>query len=171
MINRRVLVLNQDFSPLSVCSVQRAFLLVYLEKADLVTQSQNLQLRSITRAYPLPSVIKLKVYVQIPYKGVILTRQNIFKRDNYQCQYCGTTHDLTLDHVIPKARGGKSTWSNLVTACRPCNTRKGDFTPEEIGLTIKNPPYKPSYILFLREYSGYSHTEWEPFLKTGTNGW
>jgi 5-methylcytosine-specific restriction endonuclease McrA len=171
MINRRVLVLNQDFSPLSICSVQRAFLLVYLEKADLVSKSEDMQLHTISRIFPMPAVIKLKVYVRIPYKGVVLTRQNIFKRDNFQCQYCGTSQDLTLDHVIPKARGGKSTWSNLVTACKPCNTRKGDFMPEEIGFTIRNLPYRPSYIIFLRDYSGYTHREWEPYLKTGTSDW
>ncbi len=171
MINRRVLVLNQDFSPLSICSVQRAFLLVYLEKADMITKSEDMQLHSINRTFPMPSVIKLKDYIHIPFKGVVLTRQNIFKRDNFQCQYCGTTQDLTLDHVIPKARGGKTSWYNLVTACKPCNTRKGDFTPDEIGLTIRNLPYKPSYIIFLRDFSGYSHSEWEPFLKTGTSDW
>ena len=169
MINRRVLVLNQDFSPLSVCTVQRAFLLVYLEKADLITESSDMQLHSVSRIFPMPSVIRLKIYIHIPYKSVILSRQNIFKRDNYQCQYCGTSHDLTIDHVVPKARGGKTTWSNLVTACRPCNTRKGDYTPEEMGFTIKTPPFKPSYILFLRDYSGLAHDEWQPFLKTGTS--
>jgi 5-methylcytosine-specific restriction endonuclease McrA len=165
------LVLNQDYSPLSICSVQRAFLLVYLQKADLVSESDVFHLHSINKIYPLPSVIKLKEYIQIPFRGVILSRQNIFKRDKFQCQYCGNSRDLTVDHVIPKARGGKSTWSNLVTACKPCNTRKGDYTPEEIGLKIKRPPYKPSYVIFLRDYSGFSLTEWEPFLKTGTSDW
>ena len=90
-------------------------------------------------------------------------------RKKFECQYCGTNKDLTLDHILPKAKGGKSTWINLITACRRCNTRKGDYTPEEIGLSLKNSPYKPSYVLFLRDFSGYAHEEWIPYLKTGTN--
>jgi 5-methylcytosine-specific restriction endonuclease McrA len=117
----------------------------------------------------MPAVIKLRNYVNVPYKGVVLTRQNVFKRDGFMCQYCGTRKDLTLDHVVPKARGGKSTWVNLITACKKCNTRKGDYAPEEIGFSLKNFPYRPSYVLFLRDFSGYAHDEWIPYLKTGTN--
>jgi 5-methylcytosine-specific restriction endonuclease McrA len=117
----------------------------------------------------MPAVIKLRNYVNIPYKGVVLTRQNVFKRDGFECQYCGTKKDLTLDHVIPKAKGGKSTWINLITACKKCNTQKGDYSPEEIGFSLRNSPYKPNYILFLRDFSGYAHDEWIPYLKTGTN--
>ncbi len=171
MINRRVLVLNQDYSPISICTVQRAFLLVFLDKADLVNKANGTMLHSVTRVFPMPSVIKLKRYIHIPYKKVILTRQNIFKRDGFTCQYCGTTRDLTLDHVIPKAKGGKTTWMNLVTACKNCNARKGDYTPDEMGLTIKTRPFRPSYIMFLRDFSGYADEEWIPYLKTGTDPW
>lgn len=171
MMNRRVLVLNQDFSPISICTIQRAFLLVFLEKADLVSKSNGTLIRSVRESFPMPSVIKLKRFVHIPYKGVVLTRQNIFKRDGFTCQYCGTTKDLTLDHVIPKAKGGKTTWKNLVTACKRCNSRKGDFTPEEAGLKILNRPFKPNYVIFLRDYSGFDYEEWRPFLKTGTSDW
>lgn len=171
MINRRVLVLNQDFSPMSICTIQRAFLLVFLEKADLVSKSNGSTLHSVTKTFPMPSVIKLKRYIQVPYKSVVLSRQNIFKRDGFRCQYCGTSRDLTLDHVIPKARGGKSTWSNLITACKNCNARKGDFTPDEIGLTIKSLPFRPSYVMFLRDFSGFADEEWIPFLRNGSHGW
>jgi 5-methylcytosine-specific restriction endonuclease McrA len=169
MINRRVLVLNQDFNPISICTIQRAFLLVYFEKAELLSNSNGSMLRTVSKSFPMPSVIKLRNYVNVPYKNVVLTRQNIFKRDGFECQYCGTQDDLTLDHVVPKAKGGKSTWSNLITACKDCNTRKGDFTPEEIGFSLKNTPYRPSYIMFLRDFSGFAHDEWIPYLKTGTN--
>lgn len=171
MINRRVLVLNQDLNPISICTIQRAFLLVFLEKADLVSRCNGFSLRSVTRSFPMPSVIKLKNYVHIPYKNVVLTRQNIFKRDGFRCQYCGTSRDLTLDHVVPKAKGGKTTWVNLVTACKTCNARKGDFTPEEMGLTINRQPFKPSYLMFLRDFSGFADEEWIPYLRTGTNNW
>lgn len=167
MVHRQALVLNQDYRPLTVCSVQRAFLLVFLQKAELVSQSANGALKTVSRSYPAPAVIRLYSYINIPYKGVILSRNNIFKRDGYVCQYCGDSRDLTLDHLIPKARGGKSTWFNLVTACKRCNTRKGDYTPEEVGMLVKTKPYKPSYIVFLRDLSGTLREEWMPYLASG----
>ena len=102
-----VLVLNQDYSPLTICSVQRAFLLVFLHKAELLENIQGQELRSVSKSYPHPSVIRVLDYKNIPYRGVVLTRFNLFKRDGYACQYCGTNKDLTLDHVIPKSKGGK----------------------------------------------------------------
>ncbi|QOI98433.1 MAG: HNH endonuclease [Flammeovirgaceae bacterium] len=163
-MNNRVLVLNQDFSPLMVCSVQRAFILVYLNKSELVRPANGHKLHSVTKSFPMPSVIRLNRYVSAPYKGVTLTRQNIFKRDNFECQYCGTKKDLTLDHLIPSSRGGQHTWHNLVTACKSCNTRKGDYTPEEAGMPLLRKPHKPSYALFLRELSGHHGNEWDEFL-------
>ena len=124
-------MLNQDSSPLMVCSVQRAFVMVYLNKSELVRPANGHRINSITQSFPMPSVIRLNRYVNAPYKGVSLTRQNVFKRDNFECQYCGTRRDLTLDHMIPSSRGGAHTWTNLVTACKRCNAKKGDFTPEE----------------------------------------
>jgi 5-methylcytosine-specific restriction endonuclease McrA len=162
-MNHRVLVLNQDFSPLMVCSVQRAFILVYLNKSEMVRSSNGHKLHSVSKSFPMPSVIRLNRYVQAPYKGVSLTRQNIFKRDNFECQYCGTRKDLTLDHVIPSSRGGQHTWGNLVTACKRCNAKKGDFTPEEAGMLLRRKPHKPSYALFLKD-SNSPHTEWDDFL-------
>lgn len=167
VIQRRVLVLNQDYSPITVCSVQKAFLLVFLKKAELVTSAANAALRSVSKVYPLPSVVRLAHYVSIPYKGVMLTRQNVFKRDSFQCQYCGTEKNLTLDHVVPRSKGGKSTWANLVTACQRCNARKGDYSPEEAGLKLKVRPFRPSYVMFLRDFSGFSYEEWQPYLANG----
>lgn len=160
----RVLVLNQDFSPLMVCSVERAFLLVFMNKSELLRAASGYRLRSISTSYPMPSVIRLNRYVHAPYKGVTLTRQNIFKRDNFECQYCGTKRDLTLDHVLPTSRGGPHSWLNLVTACKRCNARKGDYTPEEAGMTMRHKPYKPTYSLFLKDASGILQNEWEEFL-------
>ncbi|MCA4895168.1 MAG: HNH endonuclease [Cytophagales bacterium] len=165
-MNTRVLVLNQDFSPLMVCSVERAFILVYLNKSELVRPANGYRLNTVTRSFQMPSVIRLNRYVNAPYKGVNLTRQNIFKRDNNECQYCGTRRDLTLDHVIPSSKGGQHSWTNLVTACKKCNARKGDNTPEAAGMLLKRKPYKPSYALFLRDVSGFSHNEWDEFLES-----
>lgn len=167
-MNRKVLVLNQDFSPISVCSVQRAFLLTYLNKSEMVHSANGYKLNSIDKSFPMPAVIRLNNYVNIPYKGVPMTRQNIFKRDKSRCQYCNKDKDLTLDHVIPRSKGGKSTWNNLVTACKRCNAKKGDSSPEKAGMPLKSKPVKPSYLLFLRESSGLVHEEWQPYLRQKT---
>ena len=159
-----VLVLNQDFTPLTICSVQRAFMLVFLEKADLVKGVDDKQLRSITKSYPFPSVVRVKNYIHIPYRGVVLSRHNIIKRDGGKCQYCGTNKDLTIDHVIPRSRGGKTIWTNLVTACKNCNSRKSDYSLEKIGMTLSKKPVKPSYITFLRMNGGSVREDWTPFL-------
>ncbi len=163
-MGRKVLVLNQDYSALSICSVPKAFLLVYLNKAELVAESDGMRLRTVSEDFPMPTVIRLHRYVSLPYKGVMLTRQNIFKRDGHRCQYCGTAEDLTLDHVMPKSRGGKTSWDNLATACKRCNARKGDFTPEEAGIKLRQRPFKPSFLVFLREFSGALEQSWVPFL-------
>ncbi|MEO9964420.1 MAG: HNH endonuclease [Reichenbachiella sp.] len=160
----KVLVLNQDYSPLAVCTVQRAFLLVFLDKAELLEADSESKLRTVSRSYPSPAVIKIKQYVNVPYRGVVLTRQNIFKRDHGRCQYCGTDRDLTLDHLVPRSKGGKSTWNNLVTACKSCNAKKGNDSLEQSGFVLKTPPFKPSYIMFLRNNLGSMKKEWIPYL-------
>lgn len=164
--SKRALVLNQDYSPITVCSIPKAFLLLYLQKAELIENNEALQLRSVDRSYPFPSVIRLSKYVSMPYKGVMLTRQNIFKRDAHECQYCGTSKDLTLDHLIPRSKGGKSVWTNLVTACKRCNARKGNNTPEASDLKLRRLPFKPNYVMFIRDFSGDIDEKWMPFLKT-----
>ncbi len=163
-MNGKVLVLNQDYSPITVCTVYRAFLLTYLGKAELVDGSPKRVLRSVSKSYPWPSVIRIKNYVNVPYKGVVLTRYNIFKRDKHSCQYCGTKKDLTIDHIIPKSKGGKSTWTNLVTACKKCNAKKGDYSLDQVGLKLANQPIKPSYVMFLRESNNDLQNEWLPYL-------
>ena len=164
-MSKRVLVLNQDYSAFSVCSANKAFLLVYTQKAELVTEDRQSYMRTVTRHFPMPSVIRLHKYINLPYRnGVMLSRQNIFKRDGGACQYCGNPRDLTLDHVLPRSRGGKSTWDNLVTACKPCNSRKGDFTPEEIQMPLKQKPFKPSFVMFLRDFSGRLSEDWLLYL-------
>jgi 5-methylcytosine-specific restriction endonuclease McrA len=163
-MNTRVLVLNQDNSPLMVCSVERAFILVFLKKSEMVRSANGYRLHSVSQSFPMPSVIRLNRYVNAPYKGVNLTRQNIFKRDNYECQYCLTRRDLTIDHVIPRAKGGKDTWINLVTACKRCNAKKGDYTPDEAGMPLRRKPFKPSYAIFLRDYMNGQSDEWDAFL-------
>lgn len=163
-MNTRVLVLNQDNSPLMVCSVERAFILVFLNKSEMVRSANGYKLHSVSHTYPMPSVIRLNRYVNAPYKGVNLTRQNIFKRDGYECQYCGTRRDLTIDHVIPRAKGGTDSWMNLVTACKKCNAKKGDNTPDKANMPLRSKPYKPSYAIFLKDHVNDQAGEWDVFL-------
>ncbi|QCR21366.1 HNH endonuclease [Pontibacter sp. SGAir0037] len=160
----KVLILNQDFSAIAVCTIPKAFLLVYLEKAELVAKVNNSFLHTVSQSYPVPSVIRLQRYVRIPFYGIALTRQNVLRRDNFSCQYCGTSKNLTLDHLTPRSRGGATNWLNLVTACMRCNTRKGDRTPEEAGLKLVRKPIKPSLKTFLQLQLDTSNQEWGTYL-------
>ncbi len=160
----KVLILNQDFSAIAICSVYKAFLLVYLEKAEMVSKSEIGSLRTVTTTYPIPSVIRLQRYVHVPYHGIALSRHNIMRRDNYTCQYCGNVKNLTLDHLMPRSRGGQTNWLNLVTACSRCNTRKGDRTPEEAGLKLIQKPIKPSLQYFLKMQLTPTNQDWGMFL-------
>lgn len=163
-MNNKTLVLNQDYRALTTCAAAKAFLLVYMNKAEVVNDVKDGYFRTVTNHYPIPSVIRLRNYVHLPYKGVILSRQNIFRRDGQRCQYCGSGYDLTLDHVLPKSRKGGSTWDNLVTACKHCNARKGDRTPEEAKMPLRQKPFKPSFLMFLRDFSGPIYDEWMVYL-------
>ena len=167
-MSQKVLVLNQDYSALTICSMPKAFLLVYLNKAELIAESTSEKLHSIHQTFPYPSVIRLNRYVYFPYKGVVLSRQNIFKRDGNQCQYCGSGDHLTLDHVIPKSRQGRTSWDNLITACKYCNSNKGHLTPEEAGMHLLRKPFKPSFVMFLRNFSGILNHQWLPFVGSKT---
>ena len=168
-MNLKALVLNFDYTPITVCTVQRAFLLVYLRKAELVKANNTYSLHTVSNTYSMPAVIKLSRYVNVPYKGVVLSRENVFKRDGFKCQYCGTEKELTLDHLVPKAKGGKTSWNNLVTACKTCNSKKGNYSPEEAGLQLSFRPFRPSYIMYLKGLSGNNYEEWKPFLYKKSN--
>ncbi len=168
---QKVLVLNQDYNALTICTVQKAFILVYMNKAELVSRSETDFLRTVSTTYPFPSIIRLHRYVHLPYKGVVLSRGNIFRRDSHRCQYCYAAEELTLDHVVPKSRGGRSSWDNLVTACKRCNSKKGDFTPQEANMKLAAEPYKPSFIMFLRDFSGFIAEDWKPYLNKKTKAY
>ncbi len=171
LYGKKVLILNQDYRALTICSVQKAFILVYLNKAEMVAEYEDRPLTSISACFATPSIIRLFRYVRLPYRGVLLSRQNVFRRDNNMCQYCGTTSDLTLDHVLPRSRKGGSTWDNLATACKSCNARKGDCTPEEAGMPLRRKPFKPSFLMFLRDFSGHIDDNWRPYLGKPQKVW
>jgi 5-methylcytosine-specific restriction endonuclease McrA len=163
----KVLILNQDFSAIAVCTVTKAFILVYLDKAELVSKANGSVLRTVSTTYPVPSVIRLQNYVKVPYYGISLSRHNVLRRDNFHCQYCGTNKNLTLDHLLPRSRGGETSWLNLVTACSRCNSRKGDRTPEEAGLKLLCRPTKPSLQSFLKLHLNAYNEDWHMFLNVG----
>ena len=148
----RVLVLNATYEPLSTVSVQRAIVLLLKEKAELVESAAE-RLHAVCTSLPVPLVIRLVYYVRIPHPVVLSpTRKSVALRDNYTCQYCGAAPGralLTLDHILPRSRGGQTTWDNVVAACRACNMRKGNRTPEEAGLVLRKHPGRPHYLAFL----------------------
>lgn len=159
-----VLVLNQDYRALTITSVQRAIVLVLLQKAELVEAEADRYVRSPSTHIPWPSIVRLKAFVRVPYKRIMLTRKNVMRRDRGRCQYCGSRDRLTIDHVFPKSRGGKDTWENLVAACVPCNNRKGDRTPEEAGYELARKPFRPSYVMYIRDFVGTMDDTWKPYL-------
>lgn len=161
----RVLMLNQSYEPVSICSAKKAIVLLFLMKADLVEHRGDRSIRTVRTDFPYPSVIRLASFVRVPYRKVELSRKNLHRRDNYRCQYCGKRSvELTIDHVIPKSRGGQDSWENLVSACVRCNNRKGNRTPEEASMPLLTKPTKPHHILFMKQYLGKVEKSWKPFL-------
>jgi len=139
--------------------------LLFLEKAELVASSKTKMIHSVSRIFPYPSVIRLNTYVTKPFRRIILSRKNILKRDNFQCAYCGRKDNtLTIDHIIPKAKGGQDTWDNLITACISCNNKKGDRTPEEANLKLLKKPFIPNFIMFIQGNGEKIDDNWKPFI-------
>ena len=163
-MDSNVLVLNQDYQPLSICSVQRSVKLLFLEKAELLHDDPERKIRTVNDEFIYPSVIRLRYYINIPYTRIVLSRRNVMKRDRHICQYCGIKSDLTLDHVFPKSRGGGDSWENLVTACNRCNVRKGNRTPEEANMPLRRKPFRPIHITFFRDILGGVQENWKPYL-------
>ena len=141
-LNRRVLVLNQSYEPIMIIGAKRAIILVLNEKVDALENYREI-IHSTYLTLPLPSVIKLKQYARIRRKEIVLSRKNILKRDNHTCQYCGIRSvPMTIDHIVPRQRGGEDSWYNLITACVACNTRKGNRMPIEIQMKLMNSQVK-----------------------------
>lgn len=140
-------------------------MLILLGKAELIVDNQKKKIHSSNKSFEWPSVIRLNDYINIPYKKIILTRRNILKRDGHKCAYCGRADlPLTIDHIIPKSKGGDDSWENLVAACLPCNNRKGNRTLEESKMTLRIRPYTPNHILFIKSTVGRLEETWKPYL-------
>lgn len=140
----RVAVLSKDYEPLTYCDVERAITLLYLNKAETVRDT-NYVIRSVTTIFKVPSVIRLLYKTAKRFIPALkYSRKNIHSRDSYTCQYCGSQKNLSIDHILPVSRGGKSTWENTVTACMRCNSKKGSRTPEEANMKLSRPPVRPN---------------------------
>ncbi|HET9544008.1 MAG TPA: HNH endonuclease [Gaiellaceae bacterium] len=160
-----VLVLNASYEPLNVCTVRRAHVLVFKGKAEVVEELGK-PLRSAAETFVWPHVIRLLSYVRVP-KSVQrkISRRALFARDGWRCQYCGTdSGKLTLDHVVPRSRGGESSWENVVTSCAPCNLRKGNRMLEEVGMRLHAPPRAPAPALFVTLAAPRIPDRWHPYL-------
>ncbi|MDZ7269213.1 MAG: HNH endonuclease [candidate division KSB1 bacterium] len=164
-LNRHVLILNQNYEPMSVITAKKAIVLIVLGKAEIIERHPLWEVRSVRSSLPFPSIVRLITYIHIPRKRVILSRKNIIKRDNGRCQYCGTTQrPLTVDHVVPKNRGGEDSWENLVCACVACNNRKGNRTPEEARMPMLRKPQRPNQLYFIQHFIGIGDERWKPYL-------
>jgi 5-methylcytosine-specific restriction endonuclease McrA len=162
----RVLVLNASYEPINVCTVRRAAVLVLKQRAEILEHSQwALHAESLTM--PRPVVIRLITYVRIPRDAHSrkITRRAIFARDQWTCQYCGNERGtLTIDHVIPRSKGGTSAWDNIVTCCAPCNRRKGDRLPNQAGMHPRHAPKAPSPTLFVHVAMTRIPDVWQQYL-------
>lgn len=159
----KVLVLNASYEPLNITSWRRAVVLLLKGKAEQLEHRAEL----IYSGFPLPTVIRLKYYVRVPYKEIPLTRRNVLERDTNTCQYCKAKGDrLTIDHVIPRSRGGGDTWENLVAACVRCNVKKGNRTPKEAEMELQVKPRRPYSSLhfeIIKYTRGNSNQEWKKY--------
>jgi 5-methylcytosine-specific restriction endonuclease McrA len=168
MLQSPVLVLNATYEPVNVCGARRALVLI-LKGAALAEEELAKEVHSTTIAIRVPSVIRLLEYHRIPYQTRVLSRRNILIRDHYTCQFCSETlssSELTLDHVLPRSQGGKSTWENLVACCYSCNNHKGDRTPEQAGMRLLRPP-RPFNLhtnRHLLRLMAHSDSSWRKYL-------
>ena len=164
-LSKKVLLLNSSYEPISVINGKKAIIMLmtkkvdYIEKTKLLISSEKLKMS-------LPLIVKLKSYIYLNKRKISLTRKNIFKRDNYKCQYCGkNTSSLTIDHVIPKNKGGRDSWENLVSACKTCNLNKGNTLLKDTAMSLIKIPKKPNYLIYMQDYVvNKEYKSWKPYL-------
>lgn len=166
LINLPVLVLNQNYEPLNICRARRAIVLLYEGKAEMLENGTGF-IHSASQDFSVPSVIRLDYLIKHLRLEKKLTRLEVFHRDHYTCQYCGKeTRQLTLDHVIPRYRGGQHIWENVVSACITCNRRKAGKTPQEARMRLIHHPSPPrgNDLFYIPYHYLQTHNEWQKYL-------
>lgn len=159
----RALVLNVTYEPLSVVAGRRAAVLVLTERAEIVHEGDDV-LHSEHLVLPVPSVVRLRTLVKVPYqRHLSVSRRGVLARDAHRCQYCGSKAE-TIDHVVPRSRGGGHSWDNVVAACRPCNLRKADRPLRDCGLKLRITPGPPRRTLWVTTAVDAVPALWEPYL-------
>ena len=163
-----VLVLNANFEPINVCNTRRAIGLILSGKASLVLNGRG-EIKTVSRTFPRPSIIRLDRMVKRPRPRIRLTKREVLRRDDYTCQYCGQRPSyLTIDHIFPRRLGGKHTWENLVAACPACNHHKGGRTLDQAHMHLLHPPTEPpASALYIFGRHVRENVEWLPFVE----GW
>lgn len=174
MNSGKVLILNQTFEPLQVCSARRAVVLLFTGKAERVEDTTRV-IRSPSTSFLLPSVVRLYHFVRKPVPPTIsFNKKNILKRDAFTCQYCGRNggERMTIDHVIPKSLGGRTVWENVVSACRACNLKKGNKRPSEVGMRLQRKPIRPLSVSYLGILAHASQRleVWSKYLSVQADG-
>jgi len=159
----KVLVLNSDYTPINITTVYRGFNLVTKGKAEILKSSEN-PIITGTKTFIRPLIIRLLNYVKYRVHKLKINRHRLFKRDNHECVYCGSKKNLTVDHILPKSRGGDNTWTNLITCCSNCNRQKGDKTPDEANMKLRFKPYEPS--IFSEIINSNVEHIWNDFKKS-----
>jgi 5-methylcytosine-specific restriction endonuclease McrA len=162
-----VLVLNSTYEPMNVAAWQRAVELIFAGKAEAIHNTARKLHSAGGLAIPLPSIIRMLYFVKRKPKRVALTKKNVLLRDDYKCGYCGKVGErstMTVDHIVPRAAGGKSAWDNLVAACAACNGRKGSRTPEQAAMPLRRLPREPRHIPFMVVRRHTADDEWFKYL-------
>lgn len=162
-----VLLLNASYEPLRVITWQRAITLFFDGKVEVIEEYDH-QIRSVSLVLKAPAVVRLLRFAKLGRQSPPFSRLNVMARDKFECQYCGkslTMRTATMDHVHPRSRGGGSSWINVVTSCAPCNRKKGGSTPEEAGMSLRNPPERPQWLPILSfRADGQIPSPWRSFI-------
>jgi 5-methylcytosine-specific restriction endonuclease McrA len=164
-VSGRVLVLNATYEPINVCSIRRAVVLLLKQKAEMLERNAR-ELHSERYTLARPVVIRLVSYVRVPRQAHRrkITRRAVFARDGWACQYCGSRSNLTVDHVIPRSKGGQSSWENIVASCGPCNRRKGDSLLAQVGMQLRRAPRTPRAEIFIHVSTPTIPSAWQRYL-------
>lgn len=170
---QHTLLLNAGYEPLRIVSWQRAFVLIFQGKVEIL-EEYGASIRTVSNQFKIPAVIRLRRWINLKRQTPVIrfSRANVYARDEYRCQYCYkkfSERELTLDHVYPAVRGGRKTWDNIVAACIRCNQKKGDRLPEEVSMKLLNAPRAPQWLpgMFQTIRTKSAPELWEPYLLLG----